>query len=171
MGLFIGFFYTAPPLKFSYRGIGEILIGYAFGPLIVIGAFFVQTQTITMLPFLASIPVALLIMAIILINEFPDAKSDEEAGKHTLVVILGKIASAKIYYFLLALTYASIVAFVAYKIFPKWTLLTLITLPMAWRSAKVASKYFDSKMLIPANVATLKLHILVSILLIIGFFI
>ena len=79
--------YTAPPLKFVYRGLGEIAVALGFGPLMLLGAYVVQTRgALAWEPFVASIPVALLVALILYVNEIPDRRGDARAGKRTLPV-------------------------------------------------------------------------------------
>ncbi|MBV1915590.1 MAG: 1,4-dihydroxy-2-naphthoate octaprenyltransferase [Pseudomonadales bacterium] len=90
LGIAIGVFYTSPPFAFSYRGLGEISIGIGFGWLTVTGAYFVQTGLLFSWPvFIAGSLTALLTMSVVLVNEFPDARYDQKAGKNTLVVLMG----------------------------------------------------------------------------------
>ena len=63
-GAFCGYFYTAPPLQFAYRGLGEITTGITFGPLVVLGTYYVQTQTFALTPLVASLPLGFLIAAV-----------------------------------------------------------------------------------------------------------
>ena len=79
--------YTAPPLKFVYRGLGEIAVAIGFGPLMLLGAYVVQTGgALAWEPFVASIPIALLVALILYVNEIPDRRGDARAGKRTLPV-------------------------------------------------------------------------------------
>ena len=87
VGFIVSLGYTAPPLKFVYRGLGEIAVALGFGPLMLLGAYVVQTGgTLAWEPFVASIPVALLVALILYVNEIPDRRSDARAGKRTLPV-------------------------------------------------------------------------------------
>lgn len=87
-GLAIGWAYSAPPLQLMARGIGEAAIvgGWL---LIVLGTDFVQRGALAALPLVAGLPFALLVAAILYLNQFPDAQADALAGKRTLVVRLG----------------------------------------------------------------------------------
>ncbi|MDR2624997.1 MAG: prenyltransferase [Zoogloeaceae bacterium] len=100
-GLFAGWAYCAPPLKLVCRGVGEpaILVGWA---LIAVGADFVQRGDFSLLPWLAGVPFALLVVNILYINQFPDQTADAAAGKRTLIVRLGPEA-ARWGYLLIAL--------------------------------------------------------------------
>ena len=87
-GLFIGWAYSAPPLKLNSRGLGEIAVAAGFA-LIVIGADYVQRHDWSWTPAIASISYALLVTNILFINQFPDYKADASAGKRHWVVIAG----------------------------------------------------------------------------------
>ena len=97
-GLFLGYYYTAPPLRLVARkGLGELAITLAFGPLITLGMGFVLTQQLSAETFLLGLPLGLLTANILLINQFPDAEADATTGKNHLVVTYGKEASTWIY--------------------------------------------------------------------------
>ena len=104
IGFLSGFFYTAPPFRFASRkGIGELLIGLNFGPLMVVGSFLVQTSgnlTHVFEAALAGIPIGLLVAAIVYVNQFPDHDGDKATGKNNLVVVFGP-EKARIGYVLL----------------------------------------------------------------------
>lgn len=88
-GVLTGYFYTAPPLRFSYRGLGEICVALDFGFLPALGAFYIQTGELSLGALLASLPVAFLITAVLWVNEIPDIPYDRAAGKWTLPARLG----------------------------------------------------------------------------------
>ncbi len=96
-GILGGFFYTAPPVKLGYRGIGELFIAFLFGILPVYGAYYLQTGRIDMLPLSAACVIGILIFLVIFINEFPDLPADKQAGKRTLVVRYGVKTGVWIY--------------------------------------------------------------------------
>ena len=107
-GLMCGFFYTAPPFRWSYHSIGELLIAICYGWLTVNTAYYLQTGQFSLLGTLVSIPFALSIFIVILINEFPDRAADHAAGKRTLVVRFGEEKMAKLYLLFLLLSFAAI---------------------------------------------------------------
>ncbi len=106
-GLLLGIFYTWNPIRLGYHGWGEISIALGFGPVMVLGTHYVLTQPIVhnnlanwhfTRPLLASIPVAILIMLVVWINQFQDAPADAKVGKNTWVVRLAKIQNNQIVY-------------------------------------------------------------------------
>ena len=107
-GMAIGYFYTAPPVRLvARRGLGELGIALAFGPLVTLGTAYVLTQELSLLAFLAGAPAGLLTANILLINEFPDARSDAMTGKNHLVVTYGKERSVHIYVGILVASFLS----------------------------------------------------------------
>ncbi|NIU59307.1 MAG: 1,4-dihydroxy-2-naphthoate octaprenyltransferase [Phycisphaerae bacterium] len=141
LGMFGGFFYTAPPLKLGYRYIGEIIIALLFGLLPVYGSYYLQTGLIDAVPLLPGCVVGILIFLVIFINEFPDLKADAAVDKRTLVVHFGVPASAWIYRS--ALIASFLIAAAAMLIYSSMFfagLLYLITLPLAVLAIKSANK-------------------------------
>lgn len=166
IGVFCGFFYTASPLKMGYLGIGEFLVGLCFGPLVALGSFYVQTETLLLNAFLVSLPVGILIALVLYINEFPDYEADKKVGKKTLVVLLGKRRAAKIYIILLYSTYLYILITYFLKIYPSWSLTSLITLPLAFKTTKITIKNYDKLYKTPqANATTIMLHLFIGLIL------
>ena len=77
VGIIVSLGYTAPPLKFVYRGLGEIAVALGFGPFMLLGAYVVQTGgALSWEPIAASIPIALLVALILYVNEIPDRRAD-----------------------------------------------------------------------------------------------
>jgi 1,4-dihydroxy-2-naphthoate polyprenyltransferase len=75
VGIVVSLAYTAPPLKLVYRGLGEVAVAIGFGPLMLLGAYVVQTGgAVTREAFVASLPIALLVALILYVNEIPDRR-------------------------------------------------------------------------------------------------
>jgi 1,4-dihydroxy-2-naphthoate octaprenyltransferase len=109
-GVALAFFYHAPPLSLSYRGLGEAAVGAAYGPLIGCGTYLVQRGTLSPRVVLLFAPLGLAIAAFLWINEVPDAAADEASGKRTLVVRFGRARAADGLAVLLAAAAASLAA-------------------------------------------------------------
>jgi 1,4-dihydroxy-2-naphthoate octaprenyltransferase len=170
IGVFSGFFYTAPPFNLASRGIGELVVGLNFGVLMTLGAYFVQTQALAWEPVVASIPITLLIAAVLYINEYPDHDADKAVGKRHLVVRLGKKGALPGYIFLLAATYISVAVAVAAGVITVWSLIIFVTLPLAAKAGQVALRNFaDTKALVPANAATVMMHLAAGVLMSAGY--
>lgn len=169
VGAFVAWSYTAPPLRLAARrGLGELAVGLCFGPLMVAGAVFAMTGQAGWQAYLAGAPLGVLTAAILWINEIPDLKADLAAGKTNLVVTLGSSGAAKGYVALLVLAFASLVAGVAARAAPAWTLLALLTLPLAVRNAKIALAHHGDRQLVQANAGTIQLQLAVGVLSTVG---
>ena len=170
VGLISGFFYTAPPFAWASKGVGEALVGINFGALMTLGAYYAQTQTLRLEPVVASIPVSLLIVAVLYINEFPDYVADKAVGKRTLVVRLGRGKAACGYAVIVFSAYVSVLLSVLLGITPAYTLLALVPLPLAVESVRHALKFHsESLKLVPSNAATIILHLITSLLVSLGY--
>ncbi len=168
-GLVAGIFYTAPPLRFvAKRGLGEFLIGLNMGPLMVVGSTLIQTGTLEWKAFLIGIPVGLLVTAIIYINEFPDYAADKAAGKNTLIVHLGQRRARIGYVLIVAAVFVSIALLVAAGILPLFSLISFIGIFFTCRAVRVLYSHYDSRELRPANLDTIRLHLITGLLLTFG---
>ena len=166
IGIFLGFFYTAKPFRIGYSSFGEIAVGVGFGPLMVLGAYYVQTHNLPLKVFLISIPIGILIALVLFINEFPDYVADKSTGKKTLVVILDKRRAVILYHMLLACIYISIIALIIFKFLPFISLIVLVSLPLAVKAFIVSKENFDKVFeLLPANASTVALHSAIGLLL------
>jgi 1,4-dihydroxy-2-naphthoate octaprenyltransferase len=142
-GVLISWFYTAPPLKLVHRGLGEVAVAAGFGPIMTLGAYWVQTQHYAWRPFVLSLPVALLVMLILYANEIPDRTADASVGKRTLVVRLSKPAVIAGYVVSAGLAYAVIIAGAAAGVLPWTALIALLTVPLAVRVARTLDRAYD----------------------------
>lgn len=170
VGVVSSFFYTAPPLYFASRGVGEFLVGLNFGTLMTLGAYFVQTRKFSLDAILASIPVALLIAGVLYINEFPDYNADKSVGKKTLVVRMGREKAVIPYIFIMLLGYVVILASSISGKLPLSTIISLATLPLGVKAIQFAKKYHSTPTrLVPANAMTIQSHLFTGLLLSVAF--
>ena len=172
IGFISGFFYTAPPFRFSSRkGIGELLIGLNFGPLMVVGSFLVQTNgeiTHAFEAVLAGIPIGFLVAAIVYVNQFPDHDGDKATGKNNLVVVFGP-KRARIGYVLLVVgAFISIIVMALNGTFPMLSLMALITSVFSIYTIKTLYKHYDNRLLQPANAGTIALHFITGVFFCVG---
>ncbi len=170
VGVFAGYFYTAPPFRLAGKGLGELLIGLSFGPLMVLGSYYVQTQTFSWKPVIASLPVGLLCTLIVWINQFQDMRADAAVGKNHLVVRLGRERAATLYGLALVTVYLSLIAGVACGAVMPFALLGLLTAPLALKAYRVARVHYDHPQeLVPANAGTIRIHLLTGLLMTLGY--
>jgi 1,4-dihydroxy-2-naphthoate octaprenyltransferase len=170
IGLVSGYFYVDPRLNLAGRGIGEFLVGLNFGTLIVLGAFYVQTGWIALEPFVVSLPLAILISAVLWINEFQDMEADAAAGKRHMVYRIGRPRAAVVYYYMIASAYVSVIAGVVLGLMPLWSVVVFVTLPIAATAGAVAVRHHDETLpLAPANAGTIMLHLVFGVVLIFAY--
>lgn len=169
-GFVMGYIYTMPPIRLAHRGLGELAVAVAFGPLIVVGSYFVQTGHWSLEALYASLPVALLIAAVLYINEVPDRPWDARVGKRTLVTRLSKARVIDGYAALMGGTYVLIGLGAVLGLMPLPTVIALATIPLALSALRTLRKNFQFPYrLIPANAYTIFAHLLTGLLLFYGY--
>jgi len=137
-------FYEAPPVRWSYRGLGEIVIALAYGPWMVLGSLYLHTKMISGSALLASFVPAFLIMALAVVNAIPDFHQDRLVGKRNLVVRIGRERAVWLYLALGAAGLGVIVAGVANRAFPVACLAALFAFPLLVASGRRAIDTFDA---------------------------
>lgn len=165
IGLFCGFFYTSPPFRLvARRGLGELTIGMAFGPLITMGMHYVVTSAYSWDAFYFGIPVGLLTMNILLINQIPDTESDASTGKNHLVVTFGKKAAVVFYtlFFLGAMGTTAWLAMAYHKPF-LYAVVGVGLVYGGWIINYMRQHVLD-RTLVKANVQTINMQIVLGIL-------
>ena len=156
-GIFIGWAYSAPPLRLSARGLGELGVAIGFGSLIPLGTVFVQTGTMSATALLAGLPFALLIALVLYINQFPDLKSDATTGKRNWVVRLGADRARAGYILLAGGAYLSLLLVILAGVVPYTAALAFLALPFHLNGGRALMQYADNpKALRPAIEATLR---------------
>ena len=170
IGFLISWGYTAPPLKLAYRGWGELGVGLGFGPILVLGSYYVQTQSFSFEALLASIPLGLLVMLILYVNEIPDRSSDDEAGKLTIVARIKENAIVRGYEITMIIVYGIILVGALTRIFPLPIMIALLTLPLAIRERRLISGNLGNAYgLIPAMSSNIKIFLFTAILMLAGY--
>jgi 1,4-dihydroxy-2-naphthoate octaprenyltransferase len=157
--------YTAGPWPLAYHGLGDLFVFTCFGPIAVSGTVLLQTGGIDRVTVLASIPVACLVTAILVVNNLRDIPTDARAGKRTLAVRLGARASR--------IEYAALVA-LAFLVLPvlgvaagAGVFLALGALPLAAHEVRALSRRSGSAL--NASLAgTARLHLVFGVLLAVG---
>ena len=168
-GAFSAYYYTAPPLRLAARkGLGELIVGMNFGPLMTAGTVFALTGQVSWLDFLIGLPIGLLTTAILWINQFPDMAADAMTGKYNLVVVLGKERARWGYLLIVAAAFLSVLISALVGILPWTVLLVLAALPLAVYACQVLFRRYTERSLVSANSTTILLHLLVGLLMVAG---
>ena len=169
-GVFLSIFYTAPPLRLVHRGLGEVCVALGFGPIMTLGAYYVVAQRFSLEALYASLPVGILIMLVLYVNQIPDKPADARAGKHTIVVRLSKDAIVQGYALSAALAFTLIGVGALAGVMPLWTMAALVPVPLAWRVYRALGVYYDSPYeLMSAMGVNIQVHLFSGLLLILGY--
>jgi 1,4-dihydroxy-2-naphthoate octaprenyltransferase len=164
-----GYFYTASPFSLAYRGLGEVVVFVFMGPVIVLGAYYVQTEAWAWLPFVASLPIGLLVAAILHANNVRDIDNDRRNNKWTLAALAGRPAADYEFIALMLGGYAIVVVMTLFGAAPWPVLVTLLTLPIALRIVRLLSAARSPRALNAVLAQTAGLHMLFGSLLAAGF--
>lgn len=153
---FAAYFYNVYLAKWH---VGEIFAGVGFGPLLVLGSYYVQTGKYSWETLVASLAPGILTANLLFLNEFPDWQADQKGGRRHFVISLGKKDASYLFVALLTASYLCILAGVITKMMPVLTLIGLGTIGFGWKTAKGALNYYDdTEKLVPilgANVITI----------------
>lgn len=138
VGLIAGYMYTAPPLEYKYRAAGLPLVFLMFGPLMTLGTYFVVTGTFSWEALIVSIPVGLLVTAILHGNEWRDITEDKRYGIGTLSSWMGSKRAYRVYVGLIVAAYIALAIAVLFGWLPTETLLAMLSLPLFVRAIRSA---------------------------------
>lgn len=153
-----GFFYTAAPVSLAYIGLGELTVFLFMGPVIVTGAYYVQTEQWSWQPVIVALPIAFLVTAILQANNLRDVENDREHGKRTLATLIGPRAATVEYGVLIGATYVVLLLLVLADIAPWPVLVAAITAPAAVKAVQLAARTTNPRALNFVLLGTAKLH-------------
>lgn len=130
--------WAKPPLKLSYRGLGELTVAIVAGPLLAEQAWLIATGTFSVRALWVGVPFGLLELSMALMHGISDRVKDAEVGKRTLIVRIGDRRAAIAHALALVAAFAALVVLVARGLLPTAGLLALAAVPLAVRSARMA---------------------------------
>lgn len=170
IGIAGGIFYTGKPIGYKYVAMGDILVFFLMGPFMVVGTFFSLTGVFDWNVAIVSLPIGFLVTAILNANNIRDIKHDTEAKVKTFATILGIDAAKKEYYFLVFGAYLSVIIMVLTGLLHFWTLLIIISLPVALKNIKDISiaEVNNPEAIAMMDIRTAQLHMQFGLLLTIG---
>ncbi|NLH47137.1 MAG: prenyltransferase [Myxococcales bacterium] len=169
LGFIGGYFYTAPPLRLAYRGLGELDIFLFLGPAPALGTFVVLTGEITWRAFWLSLPIAGLITLLLWINQYTDFETDRAAGKKNLVVRLGKRRARWGYAMLNLFVFGWSLWMIQRGWAPLSFVVVLLALPLSIGSVALAIRHYDDEEKIRAAQAdALMMHLSAGLLCSLG---
>lgn len=172
VGVALSLAYTAPPFRLVHRGLGEPVTALGFGPVMTLGAYFVCAQQWSWEALYISLPVALLIALVLYVNQIPDRAGDEAVGKRTLIVRWPESRVITAYEIMAGAAFVLIALGPPLGITPWWTLVGLVTLPMALKVVRgLRASYGQPYALMPVMQTNIGLHLFTGLLLVAGYLI
>ena len=152
------YLYAGGPYPLGNYGIGEPVVFLFMGPVMVMGAYYVQTETITWTGFVVSLPISFIVTAILHCNNLRDIAEDKEVGKRSIAAALGVTASRWGYAALLAAAYGAIAALAATGTTSAWILVGLLPAPWAYVAIRNLFQADDRMDMNRIMVRSAKLH-------------
>jgi 1,4-dihydroxy-2-naphthoate octaprenyltransferase len=159
--------YTGGPFPLGYYGLGDLFVFLFFGLACVAGTYFVQAGKVSPAAWWMSLPVGLIIVGILVVNNLRDIETDRLAGKHTLAVRLGERFAKGEYLSCLLVAFLCLPVLSAFGVLPWWSLLAWVTLPLTWKITRLVFTQ-KGKALNAALAGTGQLALAFSVLFLVG---
>jgi 1,4-dihydroxy-2-naphthoate polyprenyltransferase len=157
--------YTGGPIPYGYRALGEVFVFVFFGLVAVVGTTFAQTRQVNGLAVAAAVPIGLLSVALLVVNNLRDVHGDAAVGKRTLAVLLGEQRTRVFYTALVAVAFALVALIGSAR---PWALLGLLALPLAVPPVRTVLRGGRGPVLIGALKGTGQLTLLTGVLFAVG---
>ncbi len=164
IGVFASITYTAPPFKYKYIALGELSVFLMWGPLMVSGSYFIQSQAFSSSAVFISIPFGILVALVLLANNIRDISHDRSKGIRTLPIIIGERNGLRLYSTLVILAYAGIIGMSIAGPLYLWTLIVVLSLPLALKLIRQMMQKIPAD----ADAQTAKLDTAFGILLVVS---
>jgi 1,4-dihydroxy-2-naphthoate octaprenyltransferase len=162
--------YSAKPLQFSYHYLGELFIFILFGPVLVMGGYYIQSGIFPELKsFIISLPLGFFIVALLFANEVPDFKDDQRVNKNNWVGLLTLSRAYLIYMGLVFLGLFSVILVVLLRYSGVFSLVSLLLIIPALKAARILrDSYFDKMKLLKSSGITINMQAALSLILILS---
>jgi 1,4-dihydroxy-2-naphthoate octaprenyltransferase len=157
--------YTGGPIPYGYRALGEVFVFVFFGLVAVVGTTFAQTRSLDGLAFAAAVPIGLLIVALLVVNNLRDVHGDAAVGKRTLAVLIGE-QRTRVFFSALVVGAFVLIAFIGAA--RPWALLALLALPLAVPPVRVVLRGGRGPVLVGALQSTGQLTLVTGVLFALG---
>jgi 1,4-dihydroxy-2-naphthoate octaprenyltransferase len=170
LGGLLGIFYTAKPFEFKYHALGDLAVFISFGPAMVLGAYFVQAHQFSWKPILYSIPIGLLVDAVLHSNNLRDIANDGVVKIKTVPILIGEKWAKIMYQALVFGAYLLTLLLVLAGGLTAFSLLVFLSLPLAIKAANMVRRKESVPMEIFATIdaATAQVHLAFGLLMVIG---
>lgn len=169
--MLVAYLYTAGPFPISSTPLGELISGFFMGVIIILISFFIQTKTITWPIVFVSIPIMILIGAIMLSNNIRDLDGDKANGRKTIAILLGRKGAILLLAVMFALSYLWMAVLVLFGVVTPWVLLVFVSTPKPVRAIKGFIGKSEPLQMLPAMKATAQTNTIFGLLLSISFLI
>ena len=166
IGMLTGIFYTAGPVKFKYRALGELAVFMMWGPLMVEGAYAVQRQALSMTAIYISVPFGLLVALVLFANNMRDVAYDSRQQVKTLSIVMGMEKSYLLFAGLILAAYVYVFGMIVLGMLSFWGFIIFLSLPKAWSLLKT----FKEKIPDMADALTAQFDTIFGILLLAALF-
>lgn len=145
LSMSIAYLYSGGPKPLAYTPFGELAASIAMGPVIVLIGYYIQTSEITARATMVSVPIGLLIGAILLGNNIRDMEQDKAGGRRTIAILLGRKRGRILFAGVFAAAYILVLALVAAQVLTPWALLVLLTVPSAIYVVRLFFRFSEPK--------------------------
>lgn len=168
MSIFSSIFYTAPPIRYGYHGLGELFVGLNMGPVMVLGTYWIMRGIPSMEALYVSVPIGLMVAAILYYQSMPDMETDKAAGKITLTVRLGRRGAFTVLVLQWLVLYLLILGLTGARILSPYALLSLLTFPILVKLLRIISGIDDWQELNDHGHYIRKLYLLNGLAIVVG---
>lgn len=151
LGFLAAYFYVGPPLRWAYRGLGEIVIALSYGPFMLMGSYYLQAREINSIPFIVSLVCGFSIFSLAILNEIPDYIQDRLVGKKNIVVRFGKERAMRFSSWSLFYAFIILGLGIWWKKIPYFSVIIFLSLPFVLYSIRIARNSLENpRSFIPA---------------------
>jgi len=168
LGGMAAIFYVAPPIRWAYRGLGELVIALSYGPWMVLGSLYLHTRALSWPALVASLVPGFLIMALAVVNAIPDYHQDRLVGKRNLCVRLGRRRAVTLYLALASAGLLVVPVAVFAGVLPWPCLAALLAVPLLVKSGRAARTTYETPRAFVPAVRSIVTCYLVAVLLVIA---
>ncbi len=151
--------YVGGPLPYGYRGLGEVFVFVFFGLVATVGGRYIHDMTAPMSAWLLSVPVGLLVTAILVVNNYRDIETDSDAGKRTLAVILGRRNTQRLFASLVYGSFVLIAALGVSELIPTSAMFAALMAPATIAPVRIVYAKTEGAALTRALKLTARLHL------------
>lgn len=151
-------------------GLGELFVAIK-GCMIVLGSYYIQSDTIELTSVYVGVIIGLLSALVLLVTSFPDYEADKKSGRRTLIIVIGKENSVKLFIMIIGITCAMIIGGSIFKLLPIFSTIALLSIPFAIKAVQKLRRFTDSGELVSSMANSIIYSRVYGILLAISFII